>query len=172
MVRLEDGTFRLFYAAGNAIGEATSTDGVSFVREETNPVIRPSAQVDAATLGVGAKLPFDDLAVDDPCVDRVHTQADRVLYRVMYTGRDRRNGSAIGFAGRYRDVGTFERHQGSVFGEKVRANAPAIARFSSFALLYGNQDQSVGEPRLDPLKQGIGVAITPLRVRLPMMSDE
>jgi hypothetical protein len=167
VVRLDDGSFRLFYVAGDSIGEAISADGVSFVRVADNPVLAPSPPVDPATIATGVKAPFDDLAVDDPCVDRVVTPAARVLWRVMYTGRDRRDGAAIGFAGRFGDSGALQHHEGSVFGGRLHGNSPAIARFGNFALLYTNVDENSGEPSVDPKRQVLGVAITPTRIRLP-----
>ena len=167
VIRLDDGSFRMFYASGNAIGEATSIDGVSFTRLAGNPVIEPSAPVDPSTLPDGVKPPFDDLAVDDPCVDRVTSEAGRIVYHVMYTGRDRRDGYAIGFAGRYGDRGKFDRHAGSVFGQKSHGNAPAMARFPSFSLLFMNQDENITSGPIDVGKQVLGIAITPAKIRLP-----
>jgi hypothetical protein len=159
VAKLDDGSFHLFYASGTSIGEATSTDGATFVRVD-GPVISPSPPKPESQLGPGERPPFDDLAVDDPCVDRSLTPLGRVLWRVLYTGRDRRGGSSVGYAGRFGDVGTFERKVGFVFGGKLpgtaatnsHANAPAVARFEDFALVFANIDADKGQ------KIGIGVA--------------
>jgi hypothetical protein len=140
--RMDDGTFRLFYASGSSIGEADSKDGVVFTRldadpttPEPDPVLMAAEPVDPSTLAEGVRLPFDDRAVDDPWIDRVVTPIGRPLWRLHYTGRDRRGGSSIGFAGRFGDRGRFDKREGFVFGGKLfgdpdgnsHANAPAIA---------------------------------------------
>lgn len=176
VVRLDDGSFRLFYASGSSIGEATSKDGVTFTRLDANPdtpepdpVIAATEPVDPSTLPEGVRLPFDDKAVDDPWVERVITPLGRVLFRLHYTGRDRRGGSSIGFAGRFGDRGRFEKREGFVFGGKLfgdpdgnsHANAPAVARFGdTLALMFANIDYDRSQ------KLGIGVA--PQRLTLPI----
>lgn len=175
VVRLDDGTFRLFYASGTAIGEAESKDGASFTRLDANPstpepdpVIEATEPVDPSALPEGVRLPFDDRAVDDPWVERVLTPIGRVQWRLHYTGRDRRGGSSIGFAGRFGDSGRFEKREGFVFGGKLfgdpdgnsHANAPTVARWGSLALMFANIDYDKGQ------KLGIGVA--PQRRTLPI----
>ncbi|MBI2391046.1 MAG: hypothetical protein HYV09_15750 [Deltaproteobacteria bacterium] len=167
VVRLDDGSFHLFYASGASIGEATSPDGVAFTRLDADPstpvmdpVIGPSEPVDPATLPPGVRLPFDDRAVDDPWVDRGLSAAGRVQYRLHFTGRDRRGGSSIGFAGRFGDSGRFEKRDGFVFGGKLfgdpdgnsHANAPTVARFGDFALMFASIDYERSQ------KLGIGIA--------------
>ena len=171
VVRDDAGTFHLFYAANGAIGEATSADGIHFTRVDgypatagIDPVIGPSAAVDPTTLPEGVKPPFDDLGLDDPYVVREQTALGRTIYRLFYTGRDRRAGSAVGLAGRYGDdPGPFDRADGFVFGGKQNphVNAPAVARFPSFSLMYANvDDQTKG--------QDLGVAIAPAQMKLPI----
>jgi hypothetical protein len=159
--------FRMFYAAGDAIGEAVSDDGARFVRIEGAPVLGPSAPVDVGSLPQGVRAPFDDRAVDDPSVVRIETAAGRILFAMHYTGRDRRGGSSIGYAGRFGDAGPFTRNEGFVFGGRLRgdpddsshANAPTLARFADFALLYADIDQDRG--------QRIGIGISPQTRTLP-----
>jgi hypothetical protein len=171
VVRDDAGTFHLFYATDGAIGEATSADGVHFTRvdgypqtAELDPVLGPSPTVDPATLTEGVKLPFDDLGIDDPYVVRETTALDRIVYRLFYTGRDRRDGSAVGLAGRYGDApGPFDRASGFVFGgrQNPHTNAPAVARFPSFTLMYANvDDQTKG--------QDLGIGIAPAKMKLPI----
>ncbi len=168
VVRLDDGTFRLFYASGTSIGEAASADGASFARVGTEPVVVPSAPVDPATLPEGVRPPFDDAAVDDPSAFRFVTELGRVQWGLHYTGRDLRGGSSVGFAGRFGDAGAFERKEGFVFGGKLfgdpdgnsHANAPALARFGELSLLYADIDQSD--------EQRIGIGIAPQNRYLPI----
>ena len=169
VVRADDGTFHLFYASGNAIGEAIGTDGAHFTRVDgdpstpaNDPVLAPSPTVDPATLPPGVRPPFDDLAVDDPSVVRLTTVADRTSYRLHYTGRDQRAGTWIGFAGRFGDAGAFERDPGAVYGGKtnLHVNAPALARFPDFSLLFCNVDFND--------QQAIGIGIAPATIKLPV----
>ena len=166
VIRLGDGSFHLFYASGKAIGEAVSRDGVTFTR--VGIAVGPSAPVDPTTVPEGVRLPFDDDAVDDPWIDQSTTEGGRIQFRLHYTGRDRRGGSSIGFAGRFGTTGSFEKRDGFVFGGKLfgdpdgnsHANAPSIARFGDFALIYANFDVDKA--------QKIGIGIAPQRRFLPL----
>lgn len=168
VVRLDDGSFHLFYASGKAIGEATSSDGLHFTRAGTTPIVTASAAVDIASLPPGVRPPFDDDSVDDPTVDRIVTVTGRTLYRMLYTGRDLRGGSSVGYAGRFGDAGTFEKQEGFVFGGKLpgsatsnsHANAPAVARFADMALVFANVDSDK--------EQKIGIGIAPQTKTLPI----
>jgi hypothetical protein len=168
VVRLADGSFRLFYVAGKSIGEATSSDGVVWQRAPNNPVFAPSQPVDPATLPPGVKLPFVDDAVDDPSADIVTTAGERTLIRMLYTGRDRRGGVTIGYAGRIEGQAKFDRAPGSVFGSRVHANAPAILRFENFSLLFANIDLNPGR---NP-EQAIGVAATYVQATPDLMMGD
>jgi hypothetical protein len=166
VVRLDDGTFYLFYAVDKWIAEATSRDGINFTR--VGIVVVPSAPVDPLTLPEGVRLPFDDASVDDPWVSRTITPLGRVHWHLHYTGRDLRGGSSIGYAGRFGDDGAFEKREGFVFGGKLfgdpdgnsHANAPTIARFADYALIYADFDVDRA--------QKIGIGIAPQRRLLPI----
>lgn len=166
VVRLDDGSFRMFYASGKSIGEARSNDGVTFSR--VGLAIGPSAPIDPATLPEGVRPPFDDESVDDPTIQRIVTAAGRVHYQLHYTGRDRSGRSSIGFAGRFGEDGKWEKREGFVFGGKLfgdpdgnsHANAPSVARFESFALIYANIDHD--------RSQKLGIGIAPQRMTLPI----
>ncbi len=172
LVRDNAGLFHLFYASGNAIGEATSTDGLHFTRVDgdpttpgLDPVLSPSPVVDPATLPVGVKPPFDDLAVDDPSVVREPTVDGRPVYRLHYTGRDRRKGSAIGYAGRFGDSSLFDHGAGLVYGSKtiLHTNAPTVARFPGLSLLFCNVDGDNA--------QQLAIAVAPAALKLPIKED-
>ncbi len=167
VARDDDGTWHLFYGSGVAIGEATSKDGLHFTRVGLAPSLEP-APPGPATLPDGVKPPFDDRAVDDPCVERAVTETGRTIWRVLYTGLDLRGGSGIGYAARYGDSGPLSRNPASVFSTKLHARAPAYARFDSFALLFPTQDTSSNLVAYDPRKQGLGIAISPSRTFLPI----
>jgi len=158
VLRLDDGTFRMFYASGKSIGEARSADGVTFTR--LGLAIGPTPPKDPTTLGEGERPPFDDDSVDDPSVQRIVTAAGRAIYQLHYTGRDRRGGSSIGYAGRFDEGGMWDKRPGFVFGGKLfgdpdgnsHANAPTVARFSDLALVFANVDHDRSQ------KLGIGIA--------------
>jgi hypothetical protein len=164
--RVANGTFHLFYGAGKSIAEATSNDGTTFTR--VGVAVVPSNPVDPLTLPEGVRLPFDDDSVDDPWIDRIVTESGRSQWLLHYTGRDRRGGSSVGFAGRFGDTGAFEKREGFVFGGKLfgdpdgnsHANAPTVARFADFALIYANFDVDKA--------QKIGIGIAPQRKLLPI----
>lgn len=161
------GLFHLFYASGGSIGEATSADGLHFTRVGLEPALAPSP-APTAELPAGVKPPFDDRAVDDPCVERVVSPLGRVEWRVLYGGRGDGDARAIGLAARFGDAGPLTRNPASVFSTKLHANAPAYARFDSFALLFPTQDQSSSAATFEPSVQGIGVAISPAKIFLPL----
>jgi hypothetical protein len=167
VARDDAGTWHLFYGSGTSIGEATSRDGLHFTRAGLAPLLE-AAPPAPATLPEGVKPPFDDRAVDDPCVERAVTESGRTIWRVLYTGLDQRGGSGIGFAARYGDTGPLSRNPASVFSIKVHARAPAFARLDSFSLLFPTQDTSANLPSHDARKQAIGIAISPSRVFLPL----
>lgn len=167
VARDDAGTWHLFYGSGTAIGEATSNDGLHFTRVGLAPLLE-AAPPAPDTLPEGVKPPFDDRAVDDPCVERALTQSGRTIWRVLYTGLDRRGGSGIGFAARYGDQGPLSRNPASVYSIKLHARAPAYARFDSFSLLFPTQDTSSNLPGHDAHKQAIGIAISPSRTFLPV----
>jgi hypothetical protein len=167
VARDDAGIWHLFYASGAALGEATSRDGLHFTRVGLAPILE-AAPPAPDTLPEGVKPPFDDLAVDDPCVERAQTETGRTIWRVLYTGLDRRGGSGIGFAARYGDQGPLSRNPASVYSTKLHARAPAFARFDTFSLLFPTQDTSANLPAFDPHKQALGIAVSPARVFLPV----
>jgi len=79
-----------------------------------------------------------------------------------YTGRDRESGSALGLAGRFGESGAFESNAAALYGGKTNphTNAPAIARFTDFSLVYCNVDRDTA--------QAIGVGIAPAALKLPI----
>ena len=114
------GTWHMLYAAGVAIGEATSADGVTWTRVDgdpttaaIDPILAPSP-FDPAHPDVDAGGAFDTGQVSDPCVSPRVTPAGRLEVRVLYTGYDGPPGaadraSAVGLAARYGDTGALER---------------------------------------------------------------
>lgn len=168
---LPDGRIRLLYAAGTAIGEAESDDGVHFRRLDArpdtpalDPVLAASHEVVPASGALPARWAFDARAVSDPVGLRRVTAAGRVHLRVLYTGESPDGATAIGLAARYGDDGPLERNASPVYAAGQRERAPAVAEVSGVTLLYVGQDRRVDATRTAP---GIACAVAPANVLLP-----
>ncbi len=145
VARMPDGSWRMFYGAGRAIGEATSADGSSFTRVDgdpstgaLDPVLSPGATFDAGQL-------------DDPVVLPRVTPAGRLQVRVLYTGYDGAPGassrsSAIGFAARYGSSGPLSRQAAPVYGGSAHEAAPALLEYEGGSILYVHQDETSLDP--------------------------
>jgi hypothetical protein len=157
VARMPDGSWRMFYGAGQSIGEATSADGERWTRSGTGPVLAPGESFDAAQ-------------VDDPVVLPRITPAGRLQLRVLYTGYDAPPGapsraSAVGFAARYEDAGPLSRQAAPVYGGSKHEAAPALFESAIGSILYAQQD----ETSLDPAKPyaAIAAAFAPESAALP-----
>jgi len=147
-----DGTWHMLYASGNDIGEATSSDGMTWKRVDADPstpaldpVLSPSAVVDPKTLPEGEHPPFDEGAVDDPLLAPRIDPTGQLQVRVFYAGYDQPLGAktrtaAIGFAGRYGDNGPLSRQALPVYtAPGSSASGPTLFEWSGPALLYTSQ---------------------------------
>jgi hypothetical protein len=167
VARLPDGRFRMLYAAGKAIGEAESVDGVTWTRLGDGPVLGPSAPVAPESLLPGEKAPFDTDAVGDPVLAPRITAAGRLHVRVLYTGRAGAS-SAIGFAARYGDRGALVRSTAPVFSVDKHEASPALFEWSedghARSMLYVQQDKP-GEG--NALYPALSAALSPATETLP-----
>jgi len=151
VARYPDGQFRMLYAAGAFIGEASSPDGATWTRldsepstPEVDPVFGPSAPVDPSTLPTGELPPFDTATVGDPCLLPRVTADGRLQVRVLYTGTATPGDggtptSAIGFAARYGDSGPLVRNGAPVYSVSAHEAAPALFEWSTGSMLYVHQ---------------------------------
>jgi hypothetical protein len=165
-----DGTWHMLYGAGGAIGEATSSDGITWTRAGSDPVLAPSAVVDPSTLPTGVDPPFDEAVVDDPVL-APHTTIDgRLQVRVLYTGyRDPPSASprnsSIGLAGRFGTSGALSRQSTPVYTVQLHERAPALFEYDGGSLLYvGEDDTSVSSTNTFP---GIAAGYAPIGEKLP-----
>jgi hypothetical protein len=156
------GKTHLFYAAGPAIGEAVSDDGVHFVR--AGFVLVPAAAPAPGTLAPNEKPPFDTVRVADPCVAPRVTPAGRVQVRVLYTGTGADGATTIGLAARYGDVGPLERAATPVYAVGQKESAPALLELGAEAFLYVGQQRSATGGGSYP---AIAAAFAPGNVHLP-----
>jgi hypothetical protein len=142
VVALPDGTFRMMYAAGRSIGEASSPDGVHWRRldaEPSTPGIDP-------VLSPGPIGSFDSDEVTDPVLLPRTTAGGRLAVRVIYAGyaypEDAAAGrsSTIGVAARYGDSGPLVRGVGPVYSAQKHEAHPAILDTREGTFLYVDQD--------------------------------
>jgi hypothetical protein len=131
-VRVADGTLHLFYevtVAGAAmIGEASSIDGVTFVRAEA-PAIAPRAgAIDAA----GAR---------GPCAVLARSAEGRTI-EYLYYGADDGSRKTIALAARYDAQGAFAHAEAPVFGNDRGPGEPWVVRHEGYSLLFVTQRAS------------------------------
>lgn len=185
VVVLPDGRFRLFYASGVSIGEAESADGLHFRRldadpstVELDPVLvpsRPPAPGDLArneneNENENAKPPFDMVAVSDPSASLRTTSAGRLLVRVLYTGVGDGGATAIGYAGRFGDMGPLTRNAVPVYAVHQSEAAPALMDRGETSMLYIQQIRRVSSDTSYPAVAG-AVAPALATTTLPAPAD-
>jgi hypothetical protein len=135
VAELPDGTFRMMFAQNGSIYEASSTDGATWKREGTDPVLAPAP-------------PFDTLAVVDPCLVPRVTAAGRLHIRVLYTGLAPDGdasvpASTIGFAARYGEETTaLDRSTSAAYAIGKHERSPALFEWDAGSFLYVDQDPS------------------------------
>lgn len=174
---LPNGRLRMLYAAGGAIGEAESADGIEWTRIRTGPVLGPAPAAAGAPPAAGEreepsllpneKPPFDTASVGDPCVVTRTTPAGRFHVRVLYTGADASGATAIGFAARYGDSGPLVRQPLPVYSVGQREAAPALLELGDASYLYVQQDRRDGNDTF----VAIAAAFAPGNVKLPPPED-
>lgn len=142
VVRLEDGSFRMFYEvsgpSGSRIGEARSDDGVAWIRLGSGPVLAPSTADDPA------RPPYDDASVGAPYPVLARSAGGRAILRIYYSAVDSSGNRAVGLAARFGDdgMGPLERAASAVFGSgsSLGAREPCVLmRDNSYALLFATQ---------------------------------
>ncbi len=164
---LPDGRLRMLYAAGAAIGEAESRDGVQWSRITTSPVLGPAARNTASPEQPNEREPFDTASVGDPCVVTRTTPAGRLHVRVLYTGTDANGATAIGFAARYGESGPLVRQPLPVYSVGQKEAAPALLELGDSSYLYVQQDRRDGQSTF----VAIAEAFAPANVTLPPPED-
>jgi hypothetical protein len=167
VIRMPGGRFKMFYAAGNAIGEAESDDGIHFRRAGDRPVLEPAPPPAPGSLLPNEKPPFDTASVGDPCASIRMTPADRLQVRVLFTGRDAAGGSTIGFAARYGEDGALVRQPVAVYAVGQKEVAPAFIERPEGSYLYVEQERRDGTR----IYRAIAGAFAPGNVKLPTPGD-
>ena len=165
---LPDGRLRMLYAAGQAIGEAESRDGLAWTRIGGGPILVPAPPPAPGSLLPNEKPPFDTAAVGDPTAVPRTTPAGRFHVRVLYTGSDAAGSTAIGFAARYGEEGPLARQPVPVYSVNQGERAPALLELGDASFLYVQQGRRDGD---DPPYPAIAAAFAPANVVLPPPGD-
>jgi hypothetical protein len=154
---LPDGTFRMLFGRAGAIFEATSADGTSF-DAAPDPVLT-------------AGTTFDALGVSDPYLYPRMTPANRLQFRVLYTGTmagdDATVTTSILFAARYEDSGPFVRATTPAYAVGKNERAPTVLEWDSGTFLYVDQDQSAESTTY----RAIACGVAPAAITLSPPSD-
>jgi hypothetical protein len=163
VVKLADGSFRMFYEvplpSGSVLGEARSSDGVSWERMGSGPALGGATRVDDA-----GDVPYDAGGVGSP-FPMLATSADgREILRVYYGATDSMGTKTIGLAARYGTEGALQRGVAPVFGtgKPLGPGEPCVVAFSGFSLLYATELSSTSDK--DP---AVAVGVAPATAVLP-----
>lgn len=156
VVQVAPGDYRLFYEVNGRIGEARSSDGQTWERIGTEPVLEPAA--DSAT-----DPPFDGLGVGDPEALTAKTAEGRRLTRVYYTGKSSDGSSGIGLAARFESEGSLTRAPAPAFASTRLPHAPAVVPQGSVTLLFVTQGASLNDEW-----PAIAAGIAPATRRIPL----
>jgi predicted GH43/DUF377 family glycosyl hydrolase len=147
----------MLFAHAGAIFEARSADGTSF---EADP---------APVLTAGTT--FDALGVADPYLFPRVTAANRLQFRVLYTGPapgdDASVTTSILFAARYADSGPFTRATTPAYAVGKNERAPTVLEWDAGSFLYVDQDQSAQSTTY----RAIACGVAPTSITLSPPSD-
>jgi hypothetical protein len=154
LVALSPSDVRLFYEASGQIGEAQSTDGLSFARLSNAPVFGPS--------GIAGE--HDEHAVGDPEALRVTSAEGRSVLRVYHTAVAADGSTAIGLAARFGAQGLLTRAPAAALAGPRSPTAPALLPRGETALLYVTQRATTSTEDAFP---AIAAAVAPATARLP-----
>lgn len=160
LLKAADGDFRLFYAVNDRIGEAHSSDGVTWKRSTDGPLLAP--------LGGGASDaggPFDSASVGDPYAVLATSAEGRRITRVYYAGGNADGQRAIGMAARFGLDGPLTRATAPVFPVTHDARSPTVLPFSGFTLLYLTQIEGTTDTTDYP---AVAVGIAPGNASIPL----
>lgn len=170
VVRLPDGSFRMFYAVASdgdasSVGEARSDDGLVWERVGGGPALAPASRSGAGALA-GEGEPFDSVAVFDPAPVLAVSTTGRASLRVYYAARDSAGRSAIGLAARWGHDGPLQRAVAPVFGASsaLAPRAPWVTVYPGFSLLFVTQAAGTREGQGYP---AVAAGVAPADAALP-----
>lgn len=150
------GDHRLFYEVQGRIGEARSSDGLSWERVGAGPVLEPGPDL-------AGEPPFDGGGVGDPEALRVRSAEGRWITRLYYTGRGSDGSTGIGLAARFGDQGPMTRATAPALTGPRGPRAPALVPQGSFTLLFFEQAAGTNDDW-----PAIAAGIAPATRRIPV----
>lgn len=168
VVRLDNGSFLMFYDVLDAgetrrIGEAFSTDGISWARVGHGPVLEHQVDIDEDNPF------FDGVSVEAPYPVLAQSAEGRPMLRVYYGAKDARGRRSIGLAARFdASSGALERAVGPVFGGSLGPEEPCVLVRPGYSLLYVSQVAGSFESQQYPVIAG---AVSPVDAVLPARTE-
>ena len=165
VVALPDGSLRMFYEIAmspdlKVIGEASSSDGITWTRHGTGPALAPSAP------GTDDDPPYDDASVEAPSPVLIASSTGRATLRVYYGARNHLGAQVIGLAARYVEEpdSPLQRAIAPVFGttKPLSPTEPSALVYPDFTLLFATQRSSATGPH-----PAVAVAAAPALAMLP-----
>ena len=164
VVQLDDGSFRMFYDVTDAggvrrIGEASSTDGLSWMRVGDAPTLEPRVDTNPDD------PLYDGDSVGAPYPVLGKSSEGRSVLRVYYEAQDALDRRAIGLAARYDPVaGAFERAVGPVFSGSFGPGQPCVLVCQGYSLLLVTQLEGRSKSEQIP---AVAAGISPADAVLP-----
>ncbi len=165
VVEYPDGSLRMFYEVAigpdsTAIGEASSSDGITWARRGFGPALAPSAP------GTDADPPYDDASVGSPAPAIVTSGTGRAILRVYHGARNHLGARVIGLGARYLDDSDppLQRATAPVFGttKPLSPTEPSVLIYPDFTLLFATQKSSTTDAH-----PAVAVAAAPALAVLP-----
>jgi hypothetical protein len=164
VVALPDGSLRMFYevpgeGGASSIGEARSTDGITWERVGSGPALAPSPPA------AGAEDPYDGLSVGDPAPVLAASATGRASLRLYHTARDRSGKSVIALAARFGDE-PLQRAAAPVFGasSSLAPRAPWVVVYPDLSLLFATQRAGTSDTQSYP---AVSAGVAPANAHLP-----
>jgi hypothetical protein len=164
VVRLDDGSFRMFYDVpsdngGRQIGEARSDDGLMWERVGNASVLEPRNDINPDDLF------YDGASVGAPYPVLGTTAEGRRVLRVYYAAIDALNRRSIGIAARYTpSEGPLQRAIAPVFNNALGTTQPCVVVYPGYSLLFATQLAGTSKSQQIPAN---AAALSPADAVLP-----
>jgi hypothetical protein len=172
VVRLDDGSFRMFYdveyATGQrVIGEARSKDGITWERVGNVPVLSWRGDIDPNDPN------YDGVSVEAPYPVLGKSTEGRSILRVYFGAVDSLGRRSIALAARYDSMYELEFHPldravGPVFNDSLGPGQPFVDVRPGYSLLFVTQLEGTTKSKQIP---AIAAAVSPADAILPARSE-
>lgn len=164
VVRLEDGTFLMFYDVEvepgvRKMGEAFSQDGVEWERFPGGPVLEPRVDTNPEDPY------YDGISVGAPYPVLGKSSEGRKILRVYYEATDRMGRKSIGLiASNLLLDALFDRAIGPVFSGSLGPGQPCVVVRPGYSVLFVTQTQGTGKTEKIP---AVAAGVAPADAILP-----